>query len=306
MPNEVKQYVDLDQYHIEEVDREKDRSLDDSNGEMGPTHKTKDGSITSQEKKSPLENIVEMLNQQFGYEVDEQDKSFIKNLKNRLEENDALKETVEKNSKEKAQMKFENVTRQEMLDMIDQNTKFFNRATNDDEFAEVFQSWLFNQFVSSSKEDTRGLIEKGRNKTVEFKEHLLPDTESDALAKEKVAQHIAAFANTAGGHLILGVDKEGNIQGLEKDFKSISKGQEGFKKQLENALAEHLGEAFSTQKTEIQFTTLGEKSVCLVKVEPSDEPIQVNGDELYVRKEEETRQLSSRDAAEYIKRHFKD
>lgn len=304
MPNEVKQYVDLDQYRVEEVALEEDRSLGDSNGDLGPTHKSKDGTTKGEKKKSPLENIVEMLNQQFGYEVDKQDKIFIRHLKNRLEENDALKETVEKNSAEKAKMKFESVTRQEMLDMIDQNTKFFNKATNDDEFADVFQNWLFNQFVSSSKEDTRGLIEKGRSKTVEFEERLLPDTESDDLAKERVAQHAAAFANTAGGHLILGVNKEGKTQGLERDFRSITKGQEGFKKQLENALTERLGETFATQKTEIQFSTLGEKSVCVVKVEPSDDPIEVDGDELYVRKESETMQLSSRDSKEYIQRHF--
>jgi len=305
MPNEVKQFVDLKQYHIKEVSSEEDRSLESSNGDLGPTHKSKDGTRKKEEEKSPLENIVEMLNQQFGYDVDEQDKAFIKHLKERLEENEALKETVEKNSAEKAQTKFENVTRKEMLDMIDQNTKFFNKATNDDEFAEVFQNWLFNQFVSSSKEDTRGLIEKGPSRTVEFEEHLLPDTESDALAKERVAQHIAAFANNTGGHLILGVNKEGEIKGLEKDFKSITKGQEGFKKQLENALAEHLGETFSTQKTDIQFTTLEDKSVCVINVEPSDEPIEVSGEELYVRKEGETKQLSSRDSEEYIKKHFR-
>ncbi|WP_353634415.1 RNA-binding domain-containing protein [Halobacterium sp. NMX12-1] len=305
MPNEVKQYVDLDQYHIKEVAKEEDRSLESSNGDLGPTHKSKDGSTKTEEERSPLENIVEMLNQQFGYEVDEQDKAFIKHLKNRLEENDALKETVEKNSAEKAQTKFEKVTRKEMLDMIDQNTKFFNKATNNDEFAEVFQNWLFNQFMNSSKDDTRGLIQKGRNKTVEFKEHLLPETESDDLAKKKVAQHVAAFANTAGGHLILGVNKDGEITGLEKDFKSISKGQEGFKKQLENALAEHLGETFATQKTGVQFSTLGDKSICVIKVEPSDEPIEFSGEDLYIRKDDGTQQLSSRDTDEYIKKHFR-
>jgi len=305
MPNEVKQFVDLEQYHIKEVESEEDRSLENSNGDLGPTHKSKDGSRKTEEDKSPLENIVEMLNQQFGYEVDEQDKAFIKHLKNRLEENDALKETVEKNNSEKAQTKFENVTRKEMLDMIDQNTKFFNKATNDDEFAEVFQNWLFNQFMSSSKKDTRDLINKGRNKTIEFKEHLLPDTESNDLAKKRVAQHVAAFANTAGGHLILGVNEDGDVEGLEKDFKSISKGQEGFNKQLGNALVEHLGETFATQKTEIQLTSLGEKSICVIKVEPSDDPIEVSGEELYIRKEEETKQLSSRDSEEYVKKHFR-
>lgn len=305
MPNEVKQFVDLDQYHMKEVASEEDRSLETSDGDLGPTHKSKDGSVKTEEEKSPLENIVEMLNRQFGYEVDEQDKTFIKHLKNRLEDNDALKETVEKNSKKKAQMKFKNVTQKEMLDMIDQNTEFYNKAASNDEFGEVFRGWLFNQFMSSSKDSTTELIQSGRSKTVEFKERLLPDTESDALSKQKVAQHVSAFANTAGGHLVIGVTKDGEIKGLDKDFNSISEGQNGFKQQLENSLSEHLGETFAKQKTEVQFSSSNGHSVCIINVEPSDEPIQFSGEDLYIRDDDKTQQLSSKDSEEYINRHFR-
>jgi type I restriction enzyme R subunit len=305
MPNEVKQYVDLDQYRIEEVASEEDRSLEESDGDMGPTHKSKDGTPKKEEQKSPLENIVEMLNKQFGYEMDEQDKAFIRHLKQRLESNEALKETVEKNSSEKAQTKFRNVTRKEMLDMIDQNTEFFNKATNDDEFAEVFQNWLFNQFTNSSKEDTRGLIQKGRGKTIEFEERIFPDSESDEAAKQRISRHACAFANTAGGHILLGVDKDGNVTGLEQDFKSVAKGQEGVKSQLESALTEYLGETFASQKIEVGFTTIRDQSVCSIKIDPSDEPINFDEDEFYIREDEKTQQLSSRDTEDYIKRHFK-
>ncbi|QGA80872.1 DEAD/DEAH box helicase family protein [Candidatus Nanohalobium constans] len=306
MPNEVKQFVDLDQYHIKEVSNEEDRSLEQSGGELGPTHKMKDGKKVSEEKKSPLENIVEMLNKQFGYEVDEQDKNFIKHLKNRLQENQALKETVEKNNKEKAQMKFKNVTRKEMLDMIDQNTEFFNKATNDNQFAEVFQSWLYNQFINSSKKDSRDMVEEGRDKNVEFEERMLPDKESDAQAKERIAKHVCAFANSAGGHLILGVDKEGQVTGLEKDFKAVQKGQDGFQDQLHEALSQNLGETFASQKIQVRFDTLGDKSICVIGVEPSDEPIYVATDDFYVREDSRTDQLSKRDTEKYIKKHFRD
>lgn len=306
MPNEVKQFVDLDQYHLKEVSNEEDRSLEQSGGELGPTHKMKDGKKVSEEKKSPLENIVEMLNKQFGYEVDEQDKNFIKHLKNRLQENQALKETVEKNNKEKAQMKFKNVTRKEMLDMIDQNTEFFNKATNDNQFADVFQSWLYNQFINSSKKDSRDMVEEGRDKNVEFEERMLPDKESDAQAKERIAKHVCAFANSAGGHLILGVDKEGQVTGLEKDFKAVQKGQDGFQDQLHEALSQNLGETFASQKIQVRFDTLGDKSICVIGVEPSDEPIYVATDDFYVREDSRTDQLSKRDTEKYIKKHFRD
>jgi len=304
MPNEVKQYVDLDQYRIEEVASEEDRTLEDSDGDMGPTHKSKDGTRTREEQKSPLENIVEMLNQQFGYEMDEQDKTFIRHLKQRLESNEALKETVEKNSKEKAETKFRNVTRKEMLDMIDQNTEFFNKATNDDEFSEVFQSWLFSQFMDSSKEDVTGLIENGRGKTTEFEPRVFPDTESNEASKKRISQHACAFSNTAGGHILLGVEKDGKVNGLEEDFSSIAAGQEGIQTQLSAALGEHLGEQFAAQRISISFSTVGEETICVIKIEPSDEPITLAEDEFYVRDGDETKQLSSRDKGEYVRRHF--
>lgn len=305
MPNEVKQYVDLDQYHIQEVSKDEDRSLETSDGELGPTHKKKDGKRTKEENKSPLEKIVEMLNQQFGYEVDDQDKTFIKHLKERLEENQALKETVEKNSKEKAQAKFEKVTRDEMLDMIDQNTEFFNKAINDEQFSDVFQSWLYGEFVSSSEKDSRDMIEDGRGKTIEFEERMLPETESNAQAKKRIAKHACAFANSSGGHILLGVNKDGDVVGLEKDFKSVQKSEEAFQEQLQDSLTEFLGEKFASQKIEVRFDSLENKSICIIGVEPSDEPIHVSEDEFYVRDGDGTKELSDRDADKYIKKYNK-
>jgi predicted HTH transcriptional regulator len=271
---------------------------------MGPTHKSKDGSKNEEEQKSPLENIVEMLNQQFGYDIDEEDKTFIKQLTERLESNESLKKTVEKNSREKAQTKFRNVSRKEMLDMIDQNTEFFNKATNDDEFAEVFQSWLFNHFKESSQKDIRGLIEDEQGKTTQFVPRVFPEKESNEAAKERLSQHACAFANTAGGHIIIGVSEEGNVEGLKRDFKSNSGGQEGIQTQISNALEERLGEKFAAQKTEVSFDTIGDDTVCLISVESSDEPITLDEDEFYVRDGTETQQLSSRDKEEYIRRRF--
>lgn len=307
MPNEVKQYVDLDQYHIKEAEKEKDRSLgnseNDPDGGMGPTHKVKDGKSSDNEKKSPLENIVEMLNKQFGYEADKQDKAFIKHLRDRLEENAALKETVEKNSTEKAKMKFKEVKKREMLKIIDQNTEFFDRATGEDKFADFFESWLYNQCVTGSRKESEDLIREGRDETVEFEERLLEST--DEGKNQNVAKHVCAFANTSGGYLILGVDKDGDVTGLERDFKSIKKSQDGFQQQLHDHLSEYLGEKFTSQKIEIRFDTSGDQPICIVKVEPAEDPMRFSNDDFFVRKNGETQQLSNRETRKYIKKHFR-
>ena len=52
-------------------------------------------------------------------------------------------------------------------------------------------------------------IQKGENKKLELKE-ILP-------SNEKIAKTVIAFTNTAGGKLIIGVDDDKNIVGVDED-----------------------------------------------------------------------------------------
>jgi predicted HTH transcriptional regulator len=53
------------------------------------------------------------------------------------------------------------------------------------------------------------LIAKGESSTLEFKRKIS--------SPEKVAKEICAFANTLGGLLIIGVDDDGSIVGVESE-----------------------------------------------------------------------------------------
>ncbi|MDQ6951174.1 MAG: ATP-binding protein [Mariprofundales bacterium] len=53
------------------------------------------------------------------------------------------------------------------------------------------------------------LLQQGENASVEFKEALV---RSESIAKEMVA-----FANTQGGHLLIGVTDDGSVKGVQED-----------------------------------------------------------------------------------------
>ncbi len=60
---------------------------------------------------------------------------------------------------------------------------------------------------SMSLRDLKNLIRSGEGLTLEFKRAIS--------SPEKIAREIAAFANTHGGHLIIGVDDDHTITGVE-------------------------------------------------------------------------------------------
>lgn len=63
------------------------------------------------------------------------------------------------------------------------------------------------------RHELRELIAKGESSTLEFKRKFT--------TSEKIAREIIAFANTTGGYLLLGVDDNGVIKGIDSEKEQI-------------------------------------------------------------------------------------
>ncbi|MFB6217349.1 MAG: DUF262 domain-containing protein, partial [Candidatus Aenigmatarchaeota archaeon] len=109
-----------------------------------------------------------------------------------------------------------------------------------------------NEFIQSFEtpegpEETslEALIEKGENHRIEFKETLLYDVHRDQpnkdLKKEAVKE-IASFANAEGGTLIIGVDDDKNIKGLDRDLKLMDD-LDDFEVTLNQEISSRLGDS---------------------------------------------------------------
>jgi predicted HTH transcriptional regulator len=109
--------------------------------------------------------------------------------------------------------------------------------------------------------------------------------------------------NAKGGKLIIGVDDEGNVLGLEKDYKTLKhKNRDGYERAVFRIISTQLGHeaCFSNH---ISFYSINEKDVCVVDIEPSEKPIYVNDTEnttFYVRTGNATYPLTVKEAVNYL------
>lgn len=150
------------------------------------------------------------------------------------------------------------------------------------------------------------MVKRGEGADLEFKSSLRWDyqqqTKNKALEKV-VAKTVAGFANAKGGVLLIGVDDDGAVLGLEPDYATLNKqNRDGFELHTTQVLAAALGESVLAYVT-ITFHEIDGCDVCQVTVEPSDHPIYLlDGGEsaLFVRLGNLTKALPINEAVKYV------
>ena len=155
--------------------------------------------------------------------------------------------------------------------------------------------------------DIRALIAKGENDAIEFKSSLRWDyrqEKSNKALEEVIAKTISAFLNADGGLLLIGVDDDGNLLGLEKDYQSFNNKQsaDGFLLALSSLINRSLGKKVH-QFVNTRIDTLDGKDVCTVAIQPSDGPVFMkkgNTEEFYIRAQASSQPLGLKETYEYI------
>ncbi len=154
------------------------------------------------------------------------------------------------------------------------------------------------------------LLDKGENHKVEFKSTLRWDLRQGKVNKALemvVAKTIAGFMNTEGGHLIIGVDDEGRILGLEQDYGTLKKpGKDGFEQYIMQLVSFNLGTHFCPL-AKVTFYQFEEKDICYVRVYKSQKPVYLNlGDRshFFIRTGNGTRELDMPEALDYMETHL--
>ena len=150
------------------------------------------------------------------------------------------------------------------------------------------------------------IINNGENEKVEFKSSLRYDYIQKKLNKalEKVFfKTIAGFLNAKGGTLLIGVDDEGNILGLEKDYATLKKkNRDGFELKLMQLISTHIGAEFCSL-VRISFYNLNQKDICSIHANSAKASayVNVNGKTLfYLRTGNATNQLTVQEAINYV------
>ncbi len=160
------------------------------------------------------------------------------------------------------------------------------------------------------QDEVKELILSGENEKFEMKSTLRFDIREGNINKKLeyvVAKTISAFLNTDGGTLIIGVDDDGNILGLDKDLKTLAKQDiDGLELHIRQIIKKYLGEYFE-KYIKITFPKVDEKEICVIKILKSGKPVFIKheGNELFfVRNGNASIPKSRKEQSEYEKLHW--
>jgi type I restriction enzyme R subunit len=310
LPREVQEQIDIESFRVQRTSSGK-LSLPRGAGMLDPIQeKTPAGK--DEEHVDPLSEIIRRLNERFGASLTEEDRVTLRHVAQRLEEDNALDASARVNTRENARLTFDHKFNDIFQEIINSNFDLYRRATDDESFGTALKDYLFDQYLRRHRE-VKELIARGESKTLEFKSTLrwnLKENRKDALqVTHAVVKTIAAFLNTEGGDLIIGVNDAGEAVGIEQDqFDSADKFMLHLSQVVRNGLGDRAGTCIDPR-----VQKLNGNSVCLVTCQRSPEPVFLKwtgvtpdapeGD-FYVRSGPGSIKLPPESAKEFIKTRF--
>ncbi len=156
------------------------------------------------------------------------------------------------------------------------------------------------------------LIEQDESIEVEFKASAWWDIPRNTKGKfnKRIAEAIAAFLNVEkGGTLLIGVDDDGSVIGIEYDYNKKfdnRKNRDVYGNNLMSSILSACGQDCGTC-IQISFGQVEGKDVCRVTVLPSPRPVYIKDGQdeyFYIRAGNSNRALNVREANNYIKNRF--
>jgi predicted HTH transcriptional regulator len=155
--------------------------------------------------------------------------------------------------------------------------------------------------------ELRAIIDDGEHDRLEFKSTLRWNLKADKAGKEielAAMKSLAAFLNSAGGSLIIGVDDQGQVLGLEADqFPNTDK----YLQHFSNLFNQYIGMEFSPF-IQFGFSPVAERQVFIITCRPSPRPVFVKDkqdERFFIRSGASTRQLKMSQVLEYVQERRK-
>lgn len=197
----------------------------------------------------------------------------------------------------------------------------------EDEFAHILMTFpvvpqatkdaalaAFREFAPKSIDhQIAALIAAGESSTVEFKSSVRWDMRENRLnepLKYSVIKTVAAFLNSNGGTLLIGVDDERQVVGLRGDYSQFKKAdvRDAFENWLTTQFIEQFGKP-AARLYSVSFHTVGDQDICRIEVQPSPSPAVVDekggkSAQLYIRAGNSSRALDTREIIEYSRHRW--
>jgi type I restriction enzyme R subunit len=309
LPREVQQNIDMESYRIQQTGSGK-IALERKPGVVDPAgSRTPHG--TAPEELETLSRIIAELNERFGLNLGPEHRVTLGQMMEKLDEDAGLDAAARVNTRENVRLTFDQKVEHVIQEIVDSNFELYKRITDDRAFGEVVKNFLFDQYLRAHR-NAEELIKRGESKTLEFKStlrwNLKEDRQDDKGVTHTVLKTIAAFLNTEGGDLLIGVADDASIVGIEHDqLESDDKFMRHLAQVARNGLGDRAGTCIDPKCQVVQG-----KTVCVVSCQRSPEPVFLKwkglesapeGD-FFVRSGPGTVRLPPHSTGEYIRTRF--
>lgn len=164
--------------------------------------------------------------------------------------------------------------------------------------------------------DLVDMIQSGEHGFLEFKSTLrwnIREAKVDKKMEEVILKTISAFSNGYGGKLLIGVDKDGQVAGLDDDYNSLSEpNKDSFELHLRNLVNAAFGIEFATTQLQIKFPVIDESEICEIDIKQGKAPLYletadrngVKSKKFYVRSGNSSREMDIQETASYTQNRF--
>ena len=310
LPVEVRQNIDMESFRIQQTSRGR-IALERQARPLDPAGSKRGGGLTGDELAT-LSRIIEALNERFGLNLGPEHRVTLDRIRSALDGDAGLEASARVNTRENVRLTFDPKVEDKIQEIVETNFDLYKRITDDPEFGEALKNFLFDDYIRRHRR-VEELLELQESKTLEFKSslrwNLKENRKDDKHVTYAALKTIAAFLNTEGGDLLIGVADDGEVLGIEHDrLESDDKFMRHLAQAVRNGLGDRAGTCIDP-KTEIAAEG---KTVCLVSCQRSPEPVYLRwkglerssqGD-LYVRNGPGSVRLGGEDTKHYIGTRF--
>jgi hypothetical protein len=170
---------------------------------------------------------------------------------------------------------------------------------------------LDNLDLLTDEEKIRNLVSNGENREVEFKQtvtYCLRSEKKEQYITDAWIKNVAAFLNSSGGSLLVGISDNREIIGLNHEMETFFKQggkdlSDNLMKHVKNILKDYIGEEFYPY-IDSKLFVIDNKNVLWIKCKPSDKAVFIKKIDFYVRTNPSTDKLVGEKQHEYIMRRF--
>jgi len=310
LPREIQDNIDMDSLRVQRTFSGGLR-LERGENRLDPLGERQGGGPQPEELE-PLSEILRELNERYGSDLGPEDRITFDRLLDDAEGDELLRLNVENNPEENARLAFQHRLTDMLQDVVDTNFQLYKRLQDDRDFAHDLMRRLFDEYRRRlgngglSEADLLREIADGETKHRELKSSLrwnLHSEENDDRITHSALKTLAAFQNTEGGVLYLGVADDGTVVGIGHDgFANDDK----FLLHLNNVAKNWMGKP-AAARLNPRIWRLDGKAVCRVECPPSPKPVFLTfrGEEkFYVRSGPGTEAMTPSEMNHYAAERF--